>query len=464
MKISSLIWIIQCLFPLFSQKHRIANTYGSSKVYSYLKFLDKTEKYSKDELKYIQEKKLRNLICHAYENIPFYHNAMKQIKLYPKDINTLEDLNLLPILTKDVIQRNSSKMVVHSKNKYKFQTVQTGGSTGKPLTFHRDLNDNYFSWAAYLRSLKWMGYDWGDNTIKIWGASVTDEEKLQSIGGKIEKYIINNVRKEHIIDAFMLNDSELHYISDIIPETGSFFIRGYVNAVNQYAKFVKKNNLSIHPKGIITTAEMLLPTIRNNIENTFNCEVFDNYGCGETMSIAYECKAHQGLHVVDEHVIVEFIENLNNPESGNKGNIVITNLDNYYMPFIRYVNGDIGNKITSECPCGLFHSKIAYIEGRKSDLIQGINGQTVHGEFFTHLLEETGWIKEYEISDFEVVQESLEKLHWRFVAKSKLSKKDEELLNTKIEEYLGKIENHLEYVNYIELTKAGKRRFTRTLL
>ena len=465
-KINSIAWILQCILPLFTKKRRIATTYGSSKVYKYYKFLKKTEKFTKSELIKLQEHKMKNLLIHAYNNVPYYHDLLNKNKLKPKDFQSLSDLQKIPILTKEIIQNKSEQLIINAKNRkhYKYQTAQTGGSTGKPLTFHRDLNDNYISWAAYLRAMQWIDYNWGDRTYKLWGAPVINESTKKSIGKKIEENIIKNVRNEIIIDAFKLNDSDLKQFTNQLLCDKNYYIRGYVNAINQFADYLKNKNILLKPKGVITTAEMLLPTIKKNIIESFSCDVFDNYGCGETLSLAYECKQHNGLHVNDEHVILEFVKDLTNPMSSEKGEIVITNLDNFYMPFIRYANGDTGSKQISSCTCGLAHSKIASIQGRTSDLIKGLNGNMVHGEFFTHLLEETGFAQKYGIKDFEVVQETITILQWKIVANTRMGYEEIMLINNKVKEYLGNMENKFEYVNNIALTKSGKRRFTRTLL
>jgi phenylacetate-CoA ligase len=458
-KIKTLRWAYNCLNPFFTQKYRICNTYGNKQIYKYLLELENTEKYSRNEMDNYQSEKLNNLISHAYSNIPYYNELMKKYKLYPSDFKSIKDLEKFPITTKNQIRDYYADHPYAGIDKRKFQIAKTGGSTGQPLVFLRDMNDNDIAWAAYLRFLQWIGYNWGDSILKVWGLPVV--QKKQSIGEKFRESIITNIRNETKINAFELNEN---YLNNYFSENINFapkIIRGYVNALFYFGKYIYQNKIKIAPKAVITTAETLYPTMRSQLEKYFNTRIFNNYGCGEVMSIAYECETGECLHVTDEHCIIEYIESLSQPQNCDKGIIIVTNLDNYVMPFIRYATMDIGERYNKRCSCGRAHSGVKSIEGRQSDLIFGRTGKTVHGEFFTHLLEELNWFERYNIKDFEVVQTNNKTLKWRLVVDIKPDIKNEEKLKHITNDYLGDMINIIEYPTFIKTSQIGKRRFTR---
>ena len=85
---------------------------------------------------------------------------------------------------------------------------------------------------------------------------------------------------------------------------------------------------------VSTTAEKLFKFQRKKMVEAFGENIYDQYGCGETLSIAFECEKHEGLHITNEHTILEIIDKKN--QVNNRGRVIITNLDNYAMPIIRY--------------------------------------------------------------------------------------------------------------------------------
>jgi phenylacetate-CoA ligase len=196
---------------------------------------------------------------------------------------------------------------------------------------------------------------------------------------------------------------------------------------------------------------MLFSNERRLLSDYFGTNVYDQYGSTEVYSLAFECPTHAGSHVAADHVLLETAED---------GRVLVTDFDNLAMPFIRYENGDVVEWKSRACPCGRASPLLARVLGRRSDIIRGPNGNRVHGEFFTHILEDWGWFERYRISQFQVVQERLNFIVVRLVVVSKPRPKDELLLTKVIREFLGDVEVHYEYPDVLSLNAAGKRRFT----
>jgi phenylacetate-CoA ligase len=96
-------------------------------------------------------------------------------------------------------------------------------------------------------------------------------------------------------------------------------------------------DIELRLKGIISTSMMLLPHERKVIEKVFQCKVTDRYGCEEVSLIGCECEMHEGMHMNIEHLVIEFVKDDGSyAVPGEPGNIVVTDLMNYAMPFIRY--------------------------------------------------------------------------------------------------------------------------------
>ncbi len=148
-------------------------------------------------------------------------------------------------------------------------------------------------------------------------------------------------------------------------------IRGYPSSLFILSNHIEENDaIKALPKSIITTAEVLLPKYREKIESIFRCPVFDEYGCNDGGLISYECKEHHGFHYAAERAIVEIEVGEDSPWPRGYGEVLLTDLFNFSMPFIRYSNSDIAKLSSSSCICGRGLPVIEKVHGRSGDIIE----------------------------------------------------------------------------------------------
>jgi phenylacetate-CoA ligase len=372
-----------------------------------------------------QFNKFKNLLEHSYRNVPYYNSLFSGIKLKPNDIRSFDDLYKIPILTKETSRKENDNLITRNLSKKHIHKGVTGGTTGPPLRLLRDAGDLSFTWAAFFRWYSWMGIEIGDPVAKIWGTrTVLSIPHKQKIATLLKNWYYNRA----IVNSFNLNDNT---ISDAIAKLNQFrpaLIRGYLSAFIQIAEFMKEKNLELDfkPKAISTTTETLMKPFRQLIQKQFNATLFDQYGCGECNSIAFEAGDGLGLYIAAEHVTIEILNDSNIPERKQEGRIILTNLDNYAMPFIRYENGDSGQ--FSEFNLPLLKS----VSGRTTDTITLANGSKVHGVFFTDILNELFKVNPENIYRFQVYQDTPGEIEFRIESKKNLSN-----------DYLGKLEKAL---------------------
>lgn len=144
--------------PLFVFAHQLGDIHFSSIYKKAVKNQFKTY----DELKRDQEQLLRKMIRFTYENVPFYHKVFNNLNIRPEDIKKLEDLEKLPILTKDIIKQNWNEFIPVNLKNMKYYNLTTGGSTGNPLRFRLSKYDRFFSSALLYRGWGYGGYELGD--------------------------------------------------------------------------------------------------------------------------------------------------------------------------------------------------------------------------------------------------------------------------------------------------------------
>jgi len=186
------------------------------------------------------------------------------------------------------------------------------------------------------------------------------------------------------VPPFELSDENLARFIRKLTRHQPVLIDGYAESFNFLASYLQRHGrLKISPKGIMSSAQTLPDGSRRVIEEAFGCRVFDKYGSREFSGIAYECEAHEGHHVVGEGYIVEILKDGRPAAPGEVGEVVITDLTNLAMPFIRYANGDLA--VPAEpgvCPCGRAHPRLASIEGRVTETLTDGSGARVNGLVF----------------------------------------------------------------------------------
>ena len=422
-----------------------------TKVGSQLNFFGKSQWWSHKELQEYQNNKLRNLIIHSYENVPYYHNLFRNLGLYPDDIRTPDDLRKLPLLTKEIIHDNYSDMLAKNFNKWRPISDATSGSTGKPFKYWIDISSWSAGWAATFRGWSFAGYELGDKRVTLGGSALIPGKDLS-----LKRRLRIKFEKNLLLSAVHMSDEIMNLYTQKLNKFKPKFMRGYPSAWYTFAQYFKKNDLLLNdsPTAVFTIAEMLYPYQRKLIEEVFGCEIFDGYGCRDGGASAFECEEHSGYHVSVERTVMEFTKNGENVSDGEEGSILLTDLDNYAMPFIKYEVGDIGIPSDEKCPCGRGLPLMSSIIGRTTDIIVFKNGLTLSGPALTLIFGPLN------IEQYQVIKEKNDTLLIKIVKGTNYSQNDEiHILNT-IKTHLGNdIDVSIEYVSEIEKTKAGKFKF-----
>lgn len=398
-----------------------------------------------------QNHRLRFLIKNSYDNVPYYHVIFRKLNLKPDDIRTKADLQKLPFLTKDDLRAHLDTLVAGNL-KEKVLLSQTGGSTGEPLKFYTQRETWKWRMAAAYRAWSWCGYKPGVKMIELWGASFEIKE-MDRMSTKLRSTLL----RKRTLNSFRMSDENMaDYARQMIkykPEV----LHGFTTSVFIFANYITENKIDgIRPKAIITTAENLYDFQRKKMEEAFGCPVYDGYGSRETSLVAHECEAREGYHISEENSIVEFLKDGELVSPGESGEIVITDLHNHVMPWIRYSIGDMGTPKAEKCSCGRTLALINSIDGRIHDMIVTKSGKRLPGEFFPHLFKDVNGIKEYRI-----IQRKIERLEVEIVRTDKFTETDLQYLMKHMESYLGDdIEISVSYPNSIDWPSSGKHRFT----
>jgi phenylacetate-CoA ligase len=418
--------------------------YKGTTIQHHLDGLNKSQWWSKEQIAELQNKKLRILIRHAYDNVPYYHRIFSERGIMPEDVKTKDDLKKIPVLTKDDIRKNLPDLIARNVPRSEMIESHSSGSTGEPVKYYIDKKSYSAGWAQTFRCWGWAGFQLGDPYVKI---------SLNPRTSSLKK-IQDRLLQSKYVFAAGITDSTIEREIDAIRQFNPKIIRNYASHMYTMAKLMEKNNIYYQGATIATTGSMLFPHYRKVIEKQFNCRVFDAYG-GESTAVSFECEEHNGLHICDEDVVVEFLRGSEPVAHGERGSIVFTNLNNFAMPIIRYDIKDIGTFSDESCPCGRGLSLMKSIEGRDSDIIMTPSGDFIVVEFFVILFEYMAGVDQ-----FQVTQEALDHLTIKIIKNTQFTDDELQHIKTEIQKRAGnEVRIAIEFVDEIPLSgRSGKRR------
>ncbi len=426
---------------------RLKDIKDGTGIYSLLSQFKKEQYLSPGELRALQSERLRKLLRHAQKQSPYYRQLFSRKDLTFPDSFGVDDLPTVPLLTRTLLQQNVDAILC--EDAHNPIPNSSGGSTGQPVNFYQDERYRITSHVTGLLFLSWMGIRPGDRTAIFWGAD--REFKDLSFYDKL-MLTINRTKQ---LNSFSMTDERIEKFLEEINAYKPRYIYGYASSLYLVAKYINRTKpLTFAPVAVRSSAEMLFDFQREEIERAFQAPVYNFYGSREVNNIAAECAAHEGLHVFASTRIVEVVDESGRPvPDGTTGHVAITDLTNFSFPFIRYLTGDMATKKSSPCSCGRGYPLLEKIQGRSTDMIV-VNGEYIHGEFFTHL-----FYGKPEIAQFQLIQEDEQTL--RLLIVSSGEKPDLEDVLAAIRAKVGEhVTLQVEFTDHIPPTASGKHRFT----
>ena len=431
-----------------------------SKIPRCLMEIRRLERLSKERIKEDQQKKLKKLLLHSYENISYYHRILGEVGVVKNNVVDLSKFYKIPILTKKIIRKQGSNLYSKDHKKRGSYENSSGGSTGEPVRFIQDKYYDEWNTANKLNYKLQVNQEPGDKELRLWGSDRDILEGNEKLFIRLRNIIYN--RKE--LNSFKMSEKNMF---DFVKSWNKYepnWVEAYAQSIYEFARYIKRNNLKIlSPKGILTSAGNLYPEMKELIKTVFNCPVFNRYGTREVGGVACSCLDDKGLHVsMWSHYLEILDKNLNSVKSNEFGKIYLTTLNNYSMPLIRYDVGDIGVYSDDKCNCGRNNELIKNIEGREMSVFKTKDGKVIPAEFFIHFI---GVVYNEEfISKFQVIQKDYDKVLIKIVLNDikKFNTKKDKIIDS-IKKVMGKnCEIEFDFVDDIKATRSGKYLYTKS--
>ena len=318
------------------------------------------------KIKELQLKQLKKTVKLVYDNVPFYKNKFKELKITPDSTKTLDDIRKLPFTTKDDLRNNAPFGMMATSLGKCIELHASSGTTGIPVT------------ACYT-----------PNDIEVWAEVMA---RCLSMSGLTKKDVFQNpIPYGTFTGAFGFHYGAQKVGAMVIPsglgqserqiKLMEYYGTTFFSSVASYAMRLSQVALEmgIEPKKLkvrngIFGAEMFTPGLKKRIMEIWNMDVHDIYGLTEMCGpgVSTDCDQHDGLHLWEDHFLVEFLDpkTLEPVGAEEEGEIVLTTLTKEGMPLLRYRTKDIAKFYDEKtCECGRTHIKHTPIKGRTDDMI-----------------------------------------------------------------------------------------------
>jgi phenylacetate-CoA ligase len=404
-----------------------------------------------------QNRRLRSVVEHAYNRVPYYRRLFDSAGVLPRHIETVADLSRIPVTSKsdlrllpltDLLARgvDPSTLIEHT----------TGGSTGEPFTVHRAWIEERILGELRRRTRRLYGATSGSVVVVA-----TFHPRPHRNDNRFAELVLNAFGRYRVRSIFCLEspDSLLRQFEQLAPDV----IGGYAGILSRLAGVIKESARPIRaPQFVLSGGEVLTRNAAHRISDAFRAPLYDTYGSHEFSRIAWECPATGEYHRCDDGVITEVLRGDRSVETGETGELVGTALHSYAMPFIRFGLADVVTRGSDVCECGQPFSTLRGIQGRVVDYFTMPDGSLLHPFVLAHALRSQGlaWVAQYQL-----VQENVRRIVLRAVpARQPL---EDEISSAKrtIAAIVGDaVALEVQIVPDLELGERGKFRVYRSLV
>ncbi len=413
-------------------------------------WLHRTQWYPPARLRELQERRLRALVSHAYEQCPYYRRCFEAHGVLPTQIRGIDDLPSIPVLTRRAVVEHFAEIIAANAQTFRPKVGLTGGTTGVRLEFRRDRQTVSVGNAARWRIRAWHGIRFGHRIAEFRGrrdsSGAVDHTTISTyaLGSRLLRVNLVPLEPRRL-------DAVAAEVSRFQPEAVA---TGSASWLASFSLYLLNSKHHIRPRVVFAGGERLFPDQRKVITEAFGAPVVEMYGNWEYVVFGGECE-HGRLHLASETGIVEILKRGQRCSPGEAGEIVVTSLWNRAFPFIRYAIGDVGYMEEEACPCGRGLPTWRIVGGREKDLLATPNGYV---ELPVSIIATPWW--RHKIVGIRFYQETRDEVLVQVVRGPAFAGEDTAALRAELAKYVGElIRVSIEFCDSIEQTQGGKYRY-----
>jgi len=339
---------------------------------------------SAERIAEVQRSRLAELLRHAWSQVPYYRDVLESCGAVRDGRVNLERFSDIPFLTKDIMRREGGRLLARTLPRgRKAHRNASGGSTGEPVQFWQD--NGYWDTTIAVRTYHFstVGKQLGEREMKIWGSERDLFEGTLGWKATLQNWVYNRRFEQ----CWHLPEAQIRKILGDIDRWKPKLLWCYRDGIDAVAKYVLEHGLRPYaPGAIVLGGATVYPWMVEVIERAFRSPAISAYGSREVGAVACQCLERGGHHIATHSNVVETIDTGGRSIVGQDGELVITPLTNYAMPFLRYRIGDRGKLTTDRCACGRGYPMLESISGRMIEVLVNARGEQVDPIYFIQLL------------------------------------------------------------------------------
>ncbi|MEO0478797.1 MAG: hypothetical protein AAF196_04895 [Planctomycetota bacterium] len=436
--------------------------------------LKHAESLSPDELRARQEARLQDLCSHAATTVPYWRDVFRERGLAPDSIRSLEDLQQLPLLDKEVVRsRPLEDFLSETAEPHRREPYTTSGSTGDPFRFVLDRAMAPIVYASHLYFDSWFGIDPLDRYLRV-AAPPAPPQPLREgtpLGARLRYRLRGRLQSTYeslTQQRFSTFEADPERFRQAFDRFQPDYVMGYTGTLALIARTLLDQGWRAKKpmKAIITIAENLTDDRREVLEECFRGPIANRYGQREFKFWAAQSDpandtraADPGrFRVVTELVVPETLDDDGAPCGDDSvGRLVMTSLHNRVMPFLRYDTKDMASLVPSDGAGGRNLPSIERLDGRRQEILRLPCGKTIDPTTLGHFLFVVkGFVDR--IRFYQLVENDEENVTLKVVPTASFDETTEPALATALGDLLGPdLRIQIERTDEIQLEKSGKR-------
>ena len=422
-------------------------------TFPYLKELEDTQWFSRDEIEKYQMDKLRDLLLLAKEHCPWHKKRIQEAGLMidRKSVITHSDLEKLPLMAKEDAQQHRENMA-WKKVPGGAYLYNTGGSSGKPLIFYYGRRRQASDTAGRFRAHRWWGVEVGDPEVWLWGAPV-ELNKTDHIKAVRDRFL-----NQLFLNAFEMTPEKMDNYIQAICSFKPVCIYGYATSLALLAARARAKKVDMklpELKVIFSTGEPTYPHQREILEDVFGVPVASEFGSRDIGFTAHESPAGQMLLLSESHILEVLDQQGKAVGPGQIGEAVITGLCSQAQPFIRYKTGDMVKYTEETCRQGRGLHVLGQVAGRSTDFVVTPDGRMMHALAVIYVLRATEGVGE-----FKFIQHKIDDVEIQIVPNQKWDDNAETKIIAGLHARMGdSVRINIKLVDRIPAEASGKHRY-----
>jgi phenylacetate-CoA ligase len=416
----------------------------------FCRLLEESQWWDTARLRAWQEERLRAVLLHAYEHVPYYRETFRYHGYDPGRFGGLDDLRRLPVLDRSIVKHRAGDLKSRDRS-LRLTHGHTSGTTGSPISLFYDSGMVEMNYATMDRQYRWAGLrleEGGDRVAVLRGNVIVPLTQKRP-----PFWRHNRALNQLVCSTFHLSPGTVGSYVEALREYAPAVVDGYPSSLYVLAKLLLNRRERLPVRAAVTSSETLYDFQREAIEAAFECRVFDYYAAAERVIFTVECDRHEGHHLCEEYGITEILDDNGEPVApGAEGVMIGTSLHNLGMPLIRYRTTDRAARLPVKCSCGRPLPLLADVTTKAEDVLRLRDGRLISPSVLTHPFKPLDTIE-----GSQLVQTDLDRLLVRIVPGGGFSEADRSHLVRELKARLGDdMRVDIEIVDELPRTSRGK--------